>query len=172
MRLFICLDCKSIEELPDYDGPMVTDPEYGEVPAQDDLLEHLVEPHRRKQHTGNLVHVDDEHWRDRELRDQIVKQIRSGAKGEGLGSEAYAVKDTFREEAMKCFNAHRRPQDGCIDYQDRSKILGNSILTYDEKKEAKKAGLKRRQPRFLCDFCVVHTHYVQKKKFEKEGLYD
>lgn len=172
MRLFVCLDCTSIEELPDYDGPMTEDLVYGKVPAQDDLLEYLVTPHRQKQHSGHLIHVPDENWRDREVREQILAKIREGVGAEGLGSEAYAVRNTFQEEALKCFRAHSRPQDGCIDYKDRSKVLGNSILTDDEKREAKKAGLKRTQMRFLCEFCPVHTNYVQKKKFEKQGLYD
>lgn len=172
MRLFVCLDCESMEELPDYDGPMRIDPVYGEVPERDDLLEHLVAPHAQKQHAGHLIHVDDSNWRDSEIRAQIIKQIKAGVGGEGLGDEAYAVKDTFTEGALDCFRAHRRPQDGCIDYQDRSKILGNSLLDASEKKAAKKAGLQRYQHRFLCDFCPVHAQHVQKKQFEKDGLYD
>lgn len=172
MRLFVCLDCRSIEELPDYEGPMVWNEEYKiDVPAQDDLLEHLIEPHRQKQHSGHLIHIEDKDWRDKEARDQIIQQIKAGAGGEGLGSEAYAVKDTFQEEALKCFSRHNRPQDGCIDYKDRSKRLGNSILTDEEKSVARREGLKQMQARYLCEFCPVHSNYVQKKQFEKGGMY-
>ena len=171
MRLFLCTTCESIEELPDYDGPMVYDEDLKvDVPAQDDLLEYIITPHRQKQHAGQLIHVEDHHWRDHEVRGQIIKQIKAGVGG--LGDEAYAVRDTFQEDALKCYRAHNRPQDGCIDYKDRSKILGNAVLDDDEKRVAKKAGLKRTQHRFLCEYCPVHTAYAQRKQFEKSGLYN
>lgn len=169
MRLFLCTTCESIEELPDYDGPMVYSEELGtEVPADDDLLEYIITPHRQKQHAGQLISVEDHHWRDHEVRGQIVKQIKAGVGG--LGDEAYAVRDTFQEDALTCFRKHNRPQGSCPDYQDRSKILGNSLLDADDKKAAKAAGLKRYNHQFLCDWCPIHVQ-IQQKQFEKDGLY-
>lgn len=183
MRLLICKQCRSIEQLPDYDGPL----EKALVPSPDgNLIERMVppdgadihldylsEPHRRQEHEGNLVHVPDEQWAIEEVRAGIVEQIRNAMAGgtTGLDPEAYALKDTFQEEALKCFDAHRRPQDGCIDWHDRSKRIGNSLLDWSERKLMKKQGISTKK-QFLCDFCPVASNYVQKKKFEKKGLYD
>lgn len=171
MRLFMCLTCESIEELPDYTGPVIWDPEYKrEVPIADDLLEYLVAPHKRGEHRGQLLHVDDKDWNDKTKREGILKEIKEGVSGHtGMDPEAYAVRNTFQEEALKCFSAHRRPQDGCVDWHDKSKKLGNSMLTYEEKSDAKKFGLKRQSPRFLCDFCPVASQ-VEHKKSIAQGL--
>lgn len=172
MRLFICLDCQTIEQLPDYEGPMIWDPEYKrEVPVADDLLEYLIAPHKRGEHRGQLLHVQDKDWHSKTKREGILKEVQEGLSGHtGFDPETYAVRDTFQEDALKCFSAHNRPQDGCIDWHDRSKKLGNSLLTVEEKSDAKKFGLKRQNQRFLCDFCPVASQ-VQQKKNEKSGLY-
>jgi hypothetical protein len=182
MRLLICHTCKTIEEVPDYDGPL----EYADVPAPDGtlmkaqvppvgadhLLEHISEPHRRQEHIGQLVGVDEENWRDTQTRVEILKQIKDQLAGgsTGLHPEAYALKDTFKEDALKCYSKHGRPKDGCVDWHDRSKVLGNSLLTDEERTAARKRGLTSRKKRFLCDFCPVASQ-VQQKIFDKGGLY-
>lgn len=182
MRLLICKTCKTIEQLPDYTGPL----EQALVPSPDgNLIERLVppegadvhldyltEPHRRGEHEGNLVQVPDEQWAVEQVRADVVRQIQEAMAGgtTGLDPEAYALKDTFQEEALKCFAAHRRPQNGCIDWHDRSKRIGNSLLDWSERKLLKKEGITPKK-QFLCDFCPVASQ-VQGKKFEKEGLYD
>jgi len=173
VRLFVCLQDKSIEELPDYAGPMIYDERYGrEVPAHDPELEYIIEPHRRKDHRGHLITVEDEDWKDSHKRQAIIKQIWEGAGHTGFEPETYAVRNTIQEDALKCFSAHRRPQDGCIDWHDRSKRLGNPLLSDGERKATQRFGFKRTHERFLCDYCPVASHHVQKKVFEKEGLYD
>lgn len=183
MRLLICMDCHTIEELPDYNGPLETvrvpAPDGTMMEAQvppvgeDHLLEHLSEPHRKQEHRGQLVSVPEENWRDTQTRVEILKQLRDQLKGAstGLDPEAYAIKNTFQEDALKCFNAHRRPKDGCIDWESRSKVLGNSLLTEDEKTAARKHGLHSKQKRYLCHFCPVASQ-VKTKMFDKQGLYN
>ena len=182
MRLLICKNCRTIEQLPDYEGPLelalVPSPDGNlierQVPPEgaDIHLDYIAEPHRRQEHEGNLVHVSDDQWANKKVREDIIHQIREAMSGgtTGLDPEAYALKDTFQEDAMKCFNAHRRPQDGCIDWHDRSKKIGNTLLDWSERKLLKKAGIKPKQ-QYLCDWCPVASH-VQTKKFEKKGLYD
>lgn len=164
MRLFICLTDRSIESLPDYAGPMVRDPDYNvDVPAYDDVLEHIIRPHRERGCVGHLAHVEDEDWQNDVKRAEIVKQIQAQTGTTGFEPEVYAVRDTLSEEAVKCFNRHRRPQDNCIDYKTRGKRLGNLLLDYDEKKLARSEGLKRREIRHLCEWCPYETIVNQKK---------
>lgn len=194
MRLLICLDCKTIEPLPNYDGPLeralVPAPDGTLQPAEvppmgaDTVLDHLSSPHARREHRGNLVTVEDEEWDDNSKRVEIIKQIEAGLNEgvAGLGADAYALKDTLTEDAVKCFNRHGRPEK-CIDWHTRSKLLGNSLLSDDEKKAAKEASravaaLAKKSPRgrqgptkrYLCDFCPVATK-VQQAMFDKKGLY-
>lgn len=181
MRVLICMDCETMEQLPDYTGPL----ELAEVPGPDGNLQerkvppvgadahldYIAEPHRRKEHKGQLIHVPDEDWDNETTRAEILAQVRSALAGgtTGLTPEAYALKDTFQEDAMRCFNAHKRPKAGCIDWHDKSKRLGNSLLDHEERKLAKQHGLKAPK-QFLCDFCPVASH-VEHKKVEKKGLY-
>jgi hypothetical protein len=164
MRLFICLSDKSIEALPDYAGPMVWDQDFKvEVPAHDDLLEHVIAPHQQRGCIGHLATVEDADWENPTKRAEIVKQIWTNAGHTGFDPAVYAVRDTLSEDALKCYNAHRRPTDNCIDYRTRSKRLGNDLLDHDEKKLAKREGLKRREIRFLCEWCPYESVVNQKK---------
>lgn len=156
LRLLICHDCTSIEELPDYHGD----------PRDDHLLEHLVQAHRfpnGEEHIGALADVERDQWENPEIRKAIIERIgqyRKPGEGGGVGAEFYATKDTFREDAIKCFNQHGRPKGGCIDYKDDRKRLGNPT------KEGWQQGAKI----YLCDFCPVKT-YVTTEIRHKRGAY-
>ncbi len=165
MRLLMCLECKSMEELPDFSGP----------PEEDVLLKSLIEKHQFMPgypHHGHLMNIPQETWDNEEHRDAIIKEAWKKAGYTGMEPEFYATQNTFQEEAAKCFSAHMRPQDGCIDWHDRSKRIGNSTLTDEEKKTAREHGLKSKNAVYLCDFCPVRANYVQKKRYEAAGLYD
>lgn len=151
MRILLCLDCKSMEEVPDFDGP----------PEFDILLESLVERHRSngEQHLGNLIHIEQEQWDKKSVRDEILKQVKDGL-GPGLGDEFYDTKSTYQEDAMKCFNEHGRPKGRCIDWMDDRKRLGNPT----------KAGWQRGPKVYLCQFCPVATHVVTEIR-HKRGDY-
>lgn len=181
MRVLICHNCRSMESIPDYTGPL----ERAEVPGPDgnlveqevppvgaDIhLDHISEPHRRGEHVGTLLHIPDEQWNNREVREGVIAQIRETlTKGvTGLTPEAYAMRDTFTEGALACFKKHGRPSGGCIDWHDRSKKLGNSLLTSEERKIAR--GLPQPKKRYLCDFCPVAS-WVEKQQFDKSQLYN
>lgn len=186
MRLLICMDCKTIEEIPDYDGPLETarvpSPDGTLMEAQvppvgaDHLLDHISYPHRKQEHRGQLVQVEEEKWRDHVVRNAILKELQEQLKGShtGLDPEAYAIKNTFQQDALKCFAKHNRPKDGCIDWEDKSKILGNSLLTEEEKDAAREHHLLNRgsgSRRYLCHFCPVASQ-VKSKMFDKSGMYN
>lgn len=164
MRLLLCHDCRTLEELPDFDGP----------PAADVLLKELAERHRfpdDDRHRGQLLKIEAEDWKDKTRREAIIEEVWKKAGYTGMEPEFYATKNTFQEDAAKCFDRHRRPKDGCPDYCDPSKKLGNSTLTTEERNIAKAEGFKPRGAVYLCYFCPVQANYVQKKKFEAAGLY-
>lgn len=165
MRLLMCIECKTLEELPDFNGR----------PEDDVLLEELISRHQFTEgypHHGNLISIEDDKWADTVWREATIRQLWSDAGYTGMEPEFYASKNTFQEEAAKCYAAHRRPKDGCIDYKDRSKRIGNSLLDDDDKRVRAEHGLKRRQTVYLCDFCPAKFHYVQQKAYAQAGLYE
>jgi hypothetical protein len=160
IRLLICRDCKTIEELPDYEGR----------PEEDTLLIIATERHQRPvEHTGNLLKFPLKYWARPDVKEEILKQIKQGA-GAGLdvfGTSFYETKSQFHEDAMSCFALHMRPSSGCSDYKTERKELKPGTAK-DRKDLGLSASTKAKV--FLCDFCPAKMHY-QKKSFTEKGLY-
>lgn len=164
IRLLICHDCQSVQEIPDFDGP----PEY------DHLLSLRVSEHRfpgGEEHFGILASTQKSDWENPSTREGILKKMagqfgRPGT-GVGLGIEYYNVKANYQEEAFTCWRAHNRTLD-CGDWRSDAKRL-----LPDTRAERKEAGLspKDRPNIWLCDFCPVTT-VVQEKANKKKGLYN
>lgn len=176
VRLLVCNECHTVDEIPDYVGD----------PEGDELLQHAVGQHQHGDNltsiggrnegevlTGDrvLARVERKHWSNADTRQQILAQL--GAGRTGFEQSFYDTRNTFEEDAGRCFNRHGRPTGGCIDWKDKSKRVGNGILTEEEKSLLDKTGKPLRMNRavFLCDFCPVST-YVQTEKFKKSGAYD
>lgn len=152
IRLLVCHDCRTIEEIPDYKG----DPQY------DVLLENRVAAHRfpnGEEHIGALADVDEDDWNNPPRQQEIRARIGPSSTT-GLPSEHYAAKETYQEEALKCFDAHQRPKEGCIDFKDHKKRLGNPT----------KEGWDRGPKMFLCQFCPVQS-WVNTQIRDKQGMY-
>lgn len=150
IRLLICRDCHTIETLPDYEGPV----------DYDVLLDHLVAQHQfpnAEPHKGNLMRVEKKWWDTPSAREQIMEELGIT---HGLGEEWYASKKGFEEDALKCYNQHHRPDQGCIDYCDGNKRLGNPT----------KIGWQSGPKVFICNFCPVQT-WVDTELAHKAGLY-
>jgi hypothetical protein len=162
-RLLVCRECQTIEELPLYDGPP-------QLEAHDPVLDNVVRRHVQKHGdlspeaaallvaseapcncgekktfdvAGRLtspVRVRGNHTFWEGHKDDILKGL--GERWTGFHPEFYASKDTFKEDAMRCFNLHRRPQGAsCIDWQ-----ADNRRLTPHDWKGRNV---------YLCDFCPV-----------------
>lgn len=166
LRLLICHQCKTVEEFPDFDGP----------PDRDEVLAFHAAKHRSAgvPHKGNLVKIDEEHWSREEVREQTLKQIQEALSGgeTGLGSPAYNLLNTLREDAMTCFRQHQR-NPACSDYKSPEKRLVPDTVA-----ERKELGLdpvydstNRRLTRYLCEYCPVHS-LVQQAARKRAGLYD
>jgi len=161
IRVLVCRNCKTIEELPDYDGD----------PATDTLLNILVSQHQKPvEHVGLLLKFPLKYWAVPKIQDEIVKQIRGGSEGlDAFQTNFYATKNQFAEDAMSCFSDHLRPKGQCPDYKSDKKLLKPN--TDADRKEAglEKAG-KTGPKVYLCDFCPVKSYNMQKSNAEK-GLY-
>ena len=164
IRLLYCEDCKTIDELPDFDGP----PEY------DDVLEALLRRHETPsglRHVGKLFDVDVLVWQNEEARRGIIKQIKGGGSA-GLAefdATFYDTRNTFFDDAMKGYGLHLRLKGACPDWMSESKILLPDT-TAERKAEglaapSKTPGHKVR----LCDFCVVQR-FMAKKAQDAMGL--
>jgi hypothetical protein len=164
IRLLHCMTCSTIEELPPFEGPS----------EHDHLLQILVNRHQYESgqpHLGQLFVLPQFSWEQSEAREQIIKQIKGGG-SEGLNEfdpQFYATRNTFAEDAMKCYNAHLRPKDGCPDYNSPSKRL-----LPDTKADRKEVGLvdpaNAPGPKnYLCQFCPIAS-VVQSKINSLKGL--
>lgn len=172
MRLLVCRECRTIEELPDYEGPAQNDRVLGFF-----VDEHQM-GHPHGDHAANLLRVDDptliQAWHDPLQRYEVLHQIewQTGVKLKnedlGLGGEYYATRSTYVEDAAKCYAAHRRPQDGCIDWKSDSKLLEHPTRE-GQAWSSENYKLNKKMPH-LCDFCVVKSG-VQEKVFHQAGLY-
>lgn len=154
VRLLVCFECQSIEEVPWFEGPA----------ERDETLEYRASAHARpsgERHLGQLFVVDKVQWDDPQYRTAIVKQISDErARATGLGQEFYDVKSTFSEDAMTCWKRHGR-RTNCEDYKtDKMRLYP------DTRGERKELGLdpKTRPSTFLCQFCPVNSVVVQKQR--------
>lgn len=144
MRLLQCLDCLTVDELPDYDGP----------PDYDSLLQYVIDEKHKKlggveDHRGILLRVEDEDWKKH--KDEILKEM--WAKTTGFEPEFYASRSTFGEDAGKCWSEkHNRPTF-CADFKSEKMRIQNPT----------KEGWNSKNPKdmvFLCDFCVVRSNVM------------
>jgi len=161
IRVLVCRNCKTIEEMPDYDG----DPEY------DTLLNILVAKHQKPtEHIGLLLKFPVKYWAVPKIQEAIVAQIKGGSSGlDAFQTNFYSTKNQFAEDAMECFRDHLRPKGQCADYKSDKKLLKPD--TDAERKEAGLAKSGKTGPKvYLCDFCPVKSFNMTQHNQEK-GLY-
>ena len=159
IRVLYCMVCQTMEELPLYDGP----------PESDHLLQILLDHHlfpSGEPHRGHLFRMPQLQWEQESIRKKIIEQVKGGgSKGiDEFDATFYDTKNTFKEDAMACYNKHLRPTDGCQDFNSPSKrLLPNT------KAERREAGLpdpaKAPGPKnYLCQFCPIETIVAAKMR--------
>jgi hypothetical protein len=171
VRLVVCATCETVEPIPDYAGPP------SQAAERDTVLNRILEKHRtgveRLPHVGQMFRVKEADWNNMEVRPQIMEQIIAKFNPDsetGLGAEAYALRDNFRDDAMACWQKHLRTP-ACPDYK-----TDPYLLTPDTAAERKEAGIDKFDPlnpatqRWLCEYCPVHS-LVEQARREKMGLY-
>lgn len=169
MRLLFCNHCKSLEEIPDYDGDAEVDP----------LIEEVVRQHNVRapmEHGGanltaspmRIAVVDDLEWAmDRE---KIIKQINESNKKVGFDAWVSEAHNTYGEDALKCWHAHREPGEGkpCIDYWSDSKRIGRP--TAEGRVVLKENPKLSTDDPHLCQWCPYYTHVMTEVR-HKKGMY-
>ena len=160
-RLLICNTCRTIEEMPDYEGP----------DDRDDVLIYLASKHRfpdGNEHFGRMGKVETKHWESESKRKQIIQQIRDSAGHTGLDQEFYDTKNNLQADAMTCWTRDHNRVKACPDYKSESKLLKP-----DTKDDRRRLGIKEefRSTTYLCDFCPVKS-MVQQAYFDKSGHRD
>lgn len=134
------------------------------------LLQVTLSRHRTPEghpHVGRLIDVPEKAWNIGRLRQALIQQIHEGLGGDGLDSSFsgfYDIQDTFREDAMFCYEQHLRPKGACPDWH-----ADNKRLMPDTKADRKEAGLdpKGMPTIFLCSFCPVRS-FMERKANEKK----
>ena len=164
-RLLHCLVCGTLEELPPYDGPV----------EQDHLLAIACETHvfpSGEPHKGKLFVIPLRAWANTESKKEIIRQIKGGgSKGlDELDDKFYESRSTFMDDAMKCYVAHRKPTDGCSDYQMKEKMLVPNTI-----KERRAEGMEKYEDSpgkktYLCDFCPVSVIVNKRKQDLIKGI--
>ncbi|MDP9870405.1 MULTISPECIES: hypothetical protein [Streptosporangium] len=152
LRLLLCGECKSIEELPWYEGDV----------RGDHLLDYLASRHQypdgNRHRGGALFDVPEKHWKDPNARQMIIEQINART-GKGLGDKFYEVKATFKEDAFTCWKSRNRTKN-CGDFKSEKKRL-----IPDTKAERKDLGLSPvKSNRFLCEFCPYFSIAMQRMR--------
>jgi hypothetical protein len=157
-RLLVCRTCKTIDELPSADQ----DP-------SNVLLDITVERHG-EDHIGVLYNVPAVVWMSEKMRPQVIEQIQGGGSSglDVFGTQFYATKMQFADDAMACYKQHNRPQGQCPDYKSEKKVLkpGTAKARADAGLSSMTTGPKV----YLCDFCPVKSFNMTKHN-ESKGLY-
>lgn len=164
IRLLICRTCNTIDPLPDWDGPV----------DYDDTLMSRVGMHQfdgtTRGHDLDLGRVSEQSWNEPTRRADILKEIAKNVGGpggsDGLGQAFYDVKNTFQEDAMRCWRVEHSRTTNCGDYMSPKKLLLS-----DTRAERKAEGLdpKARGRTYLCKFCPYES-VVQNRKNDKRGV--
>lgn len=68
-------------------------------------------------------------------------------------------RDELKVDALKCYNRHDRPKQGCIDWCHESKTIGRKIGVPPDKRQ------------YLCMYCPVGS-WVAEQERKAMGMYD
>lgn len=168
--LFICYACKEINEIPNYD-PKNAD--------RDTRIGYLVDQHLNRHPSledrivtewCRLAFVPDSMWRSHEYKKKITDGILNTDGRTGFDSETYATMNTFKEDALKCFASHGRPDYTAVGCQDF--LSANKELKPNTAVERKAAGLPRYddvkvKKSFLCEHCPYFTQVQSIERMRK-----
>lgn len=168
--LYICHPCKSVDEIPDYNPANAdNDPRIGFL-VEKHLGRHRSFEDRLITEWCALASVETKHWDNPKTQEDIKKQMLDQFGLTGLDSEFYDTQNTFKQDALTCYQAHRRPDYtavGCQDYLSGSKEIkpntsverkAAGIPSYDQTKVRKS---------YLCEFCPYHAQVVSHERMKR-----
>ena len=149
-RLLVCKTCGVMMRMQDYDGPAEYDME---------LLENIdrhigkAQDKRPESHISMIFRCDDETAGKLDAETAVKSELAKNH----IWIKDY--RDELKVDAVKCFNAHNRPKQGCIDWCIESKTIG------------RKTGVPVNKRQYLCMYCPAASFYAHKERIEL-GLYD
>lgn len=166
IRLLVCFECKTMEVMPDYPPDAHN--------SGDVVLWSLDEKHGGRTempHNRTVLRIPEVAWNDKAAQKQIIAGIWENKSG--FSPSYYDVKDTLKEDAVKCHQQHLR-QVPCIDYRDSTKKLRSPTQGERDSLAAKlprafkgdRDAIKHGAPTvYLCDFCPVQVavEHAQRK---------
>jgi hypothetical protein len=125
MRIAYCYHCQSMTKVEPYDGP----------PEFDQHLQRWIDEHLHgmslDDHPGGRIFIKEASNFDHSgeagsaIEEQMVEEVRSELAEANL--EVYAMRDSVKEDAVKCHRKHGQPHYPvklCADYKAESKSLG------------------------------------------------
>ena len=147
-RLLVCKHHGVMWKMRPYDGPAEYDME----------LRELCDRHNAQvpdpQNCRALIFRTDEETASKLDMETVLRNK--------LSEQDVYIKD-FRDElkvdALKCFNKHNRPTEGCLDWCHESKTIGRKIGVPPDKRQ------------YLCMYCPAGAYYAKKER-EAMGMYD
>lgn len=167
MRLLYCNVCRSVDEVPDYEGPEKVDPLVEKVLMKHNLRDPMA-------HGGQstlpfrLAQCSTEDWMMH--REVVLKRLNEDITQCGFPAWMGESHNTFIEDAHQCWRKHRWPKEGqpCLDYWSESKRIGRPT---EEGRRALKDNYKLGpQDPHLCQWCPYHT-VVTTEKRHRRGMY-
>lgn len=149
-RLLCCKSCGVMYKMRPYDGPAEYDMELLEIIKRH--LEQSPDP-RPESHISLIFRTDEE--------TASKLDVETALKGELAKNDIWMrdLRDELKVDALKCFNRHNRPTDGCLDYEDSSKTIGRTI------------GVPKDRWQYLCHYCPAQAHVTEQLRIKK-GMYD
>ena len=147
-RLLVCKTHGVMYKMRPYDG----------VPEYDQELRELCDRH-------NAQVPDPENCRalifrtDAETATKL--DVETALKNELKEQDVYIrdFRDELKVDALRCFNRHSRPSQGCIDWCNDDKTIG------------RKTGIPKDKRQYLCMYCPAAEYYTHRQRIEL-GLYD
>jgi len=172
VNLLVCKTYKTIEEVPyTKTGKYLGEGKYDQ--SDNPFLEPIVAPHERGGHMGILTDVNFVYWMTPSVKASIIAQVKEQFTGktsplmaglDALGTNFYDTKDTYSQDAMRCWQLHNRTKD-CGEYKSDRKLLSAGT-----EKDRKAEGLAKSTIKvYLCDFCPVKMAR-QAKAVKARGL--
>ncbi|MBD0734107.1 hypothetical protein [Streptomyces sp. CBMA29] len=163
IRVLICQDCQSTEVLPDYAGD----------PAGDEALIYATGKHvypNGEKHFGRLYgKIEEEKWKNREVRDEVLRRIWQQEGHTGFEPWVYNTFETLKADAMQCWTSRLRPET-CSDYRSESKRLLPPTAEARKAEGMGKYKASSRHTQYLCSYCPINS-VVEQKERDRRGLY-
>lgn len=147
-RLLVCKTHGVMWKMKPYDGP----PEY------DMELREICDRHNAQipdpQNCSALIYRTDP---ETASKLDIETALRTDLEGHNVFIRDF--RDELKVDALKCFNRHNRPKQGCLDWCSEEKTIG------------RKVGVPKEKRQYVCMYCPVAEYYTHKQRTEL-GLYD